>query len=162
TLEVGAVSSVVEISISPEAALKETSASIGSVLSEQRVQNLPLVGNNVLSLLTTLPGINFSAAYDPGSNTTGGEGANTIAGLGMDTVNVTRDGLSMNDTRYSAQVYGSLAFSSTRLNPDLIGEVRLILSPVDAELGRGNSQIQISTRSGTNRYSGSATWNVRN
>ena len=28
----------------------------------------------------------------------------------------------------------------------------MILSPVDAELGRGNSQIQIQTRSGTNRF----------
>jgi hypothetical protein len=43
-----------------------------------------------------------------------------------------------------------------------VGEIRLILSPVDAELGRGNSQIQISTRSGTNRYTGSAAWYVRN
>ena len=44
----------------------------------------------------------------------------------------------------------------------LIGEVRLIVSPVDAELGRGNGQIQIRTRSGTNKFNGSATWNVRN
>ena len=44
----------------------------------------------------------------------------------------------------------------------LSGEIRLILSPVDAELGRGNSQIQIHTRSGTNKYTGSAAWYVRN
>src|SRR4029078_4800380 len=43
-----------------------------------------------------------------------------------------------------------------------VGEIRLIVSPVDAELGRGNSQIQIRTRSGTNRYNGSATWHVLN
>jgi len=34
----------------------------------------------------------------------------------------------------------------TVINPDLIGEVRLILQPVDAELGRGNSQIAMTTR----------------
>jgi hypothetical protein len=28
--------------------------------------------------------------------------------------------------------------------------------------GRGNSQIQIQTRSGTNKYSGSAVWNIQN
>src|SRR4030095_14384932 len=32
----------------------------------------------------------------------------------------------------------------------LVGEVRLIVPPVDAELGRGNSQVQIRTRSGSN------------
>jgi len=38
----------------------------------------------------------------------------------------------------------------------------LILSPVDAELGRGNAQIQIQTRSGTNKFTGSVVWNVQN
>src|SRR6188474_2852502 len=52
--------------------------------------------------------------------------------------------------------------ATTTLNPDLVGEIKLILTPVDAELGRGNSQIQITTRSGTNRYTGSAVWNIRN
>ena len=40
--------------------------------------------------------------------------------------------------------------------------MRLVLTPVDAESGRGNAQVQIFTRSGTNRFSGSAVWNVRN
>jgi hypothetical protein len=38
----------------------------------------------------------------------------------------------------------------------------MILTPVDAEQGRGNAQIQIQTRSGTNAYTGSAAWYVRN
>ena len=46
---------------------------------------------------------------------------------------------------------GSSSFSnSTVINPDLVGEIRLITPPVDAELGRGNGQVQIQTRSGTN------------
>jgi beta-lactamase regulating signal transducer with metallopeptidase domain len=47
------------------------------------------------------------------------------------------------------------------INPDLVGEIRLILAPVDAELGRGGS-IQYTTRSGTNRWSGTAVWNFVN
>ena len=35
-------------------------------------------------------------------------------------------------------------------------------SPVDAELGRGNGQVQILTKSGTNQIHGSAFWTVRN
>src|SRR5262249_5394772 len=46
--------------------------------------------------------------------------------------------------------------------PDLVGAVRLIQSPADAELGRGNSQIQIQTRSGTNKYRGAMVWNAQN
>src|SRR6185503_5355809 len=37
-----------------------------------------------------------------------------------------------------------------------------ILSPVDAEIGRGNSQIQVQTRSGTNQFRGAAVWNIQN
>lgn len=32
------------------------------------------------------------------------------------------------------------------INPDLVGEMRTIIAPVDAELGRGNSQIQSTTQ----------------
>jgi hypothetical protein len=35
---------------------------------------------------------------------------------------------------------------STTINPDLIGEIRLQLPPVDGELGRGNGSVQIATR----------------
>src|SRR6185295_12674790 len=53
-------------------------------------------------------------------------------------------------------------FTPTVINPDLVGEIKLILAPVDAELGRGNAQVQIQTRSGTNKYSGSGVWNIQN
>jgi len=45
-------------------------------------------------------------------------------------------------------------------HPDLVGEIKLILPPVDGEPGRGNSQVRIYTRSETNRYTGTATWSV--
>jgi hypothetical protein len=132
-------------------------------LTRRSIENLPLVGNNILDLLETLPGLQI--------NNSTNDAFDTVNGLGLDTINVTRDGLSINDGRYAAGSTGGGAaiagkgrylLSSTTLNPDLVGEIRLILSPVDAELGRGNSQIQISTRSGTNRYSGAAAWYVRN
>jgi hypothetical protein len=163
TMQIGEVRETVEVTVAADSLLRESSASVGDVLTQQRIQELPLVGNNVLDLLNTLPGINIS---------TGGEVFNTINGLGINTINATRDGMSTNDVRIAAQdssytdgpgVYaGYKLMSSTTLLPDLVGEIRMILSPADAELGRGNSQVQIRTRSGTNRYSGSATWNVRN
>jgi hypothetical protein len=44
----------------------------------------------------------------------------------------------------------------------MVSEVRLVLTPVDAEMGRGNGQVQIQTRGGTNQYRGTAAWDVRN
>src|SRR6185295_5679202 len=65
-------------------------------------------------------------------------------------------------SRDSASLWGRQVMTTNVINPDLVGEIKLILSPVDAELGRGNAQIQIQTRSGTNKYTGSAVWNVQN
>jgi hypothetical protein len=101
----------------------------------------------VLSLLDTLPGLRFSPA---------GDAFDTINGVGMNSLNATRDGMSIINNRYDVQSDGRNVLSSTTLLPDLIGEIRLIVSPADAELGRGNAQVQISTRSGTNRYTGAA------
>ena len=52
--------------------------------------------------------------------------------------------------------------TATLMNPDLVGEVRSIVAPVDAEMGRGNGQLIVQTRSGTNQFRGSAVWSVRN
>src|SRR5262249_43702282 len=123
------------------------------VLTQDKIENLPLVGNNVLDLLFTMPGLRLSPL---------GDAFDTVNGLGVNTINTTRDGLSTVDTRFYPEFWGTKTFSTTTITPDLVGEIRLIVSPVDAEIGRGNAQVQIRTRSGTNRYNGSATWNVRN
>jgi len=162
TMQIGEQTQSVEVTVAADSLLRDSSASVGDVLTQQRIQTLPLVGNNILDLLNTLPGINIA---------TNGEINNTINGLGINTINTTRDGLSISDVRIAPQdssyvdggVYaGYKLMSTTTLLPDLVGEIRMILSPADAELGRGNSQVQIRTRSGTNKYSGSASWNIRN
>ncbi len=153
TLEVGNGNQTVDVAASADSILRESSASVGDVLTQDKIQNLPLVGNNVLDLLFTLPGMRLSPA---------GDQFDTVNGLGMNTVNTTRDGLSTVDTRFYPEFWGTRVLSTTTINPDLVGEIRMIVSPVDAELGRGNAQIQIMTRSGTNKYTGSASWNVRN
>jgi len=45
--------------------------------------------------------------------------------------------------------------------PDLVGEIKLILTPVDGQ-GPAPGQVQIQTRPGTTRYTGTAVWNVAN
>jgi len=38
------------------------------------------------------------------------------------------------------------------MSPDLVEEVRVITTLVDAEYGRGSGQVQMVTRSGTNQF----------
>jgi len=146
-LEVGAVNESVEVTADRTNLITESSPTIGQVLPEQQVRDLPLVSNNVLDLMKTMPGVR-GGIY---SNST------TFAGIAASAVNTTRDGLSVQEGRYA---YG--VGSTTLINPDMVGEFRVILAPVDAETGRGNGQVQIITRSGTNQLRGSAVWNARN
>jgi hypothetical protein len=148
TMLVAGLATNVDVAIDATALLTTSGANIGEVLSARRVTELPLVTGDVLDLVKILPGVRISGA---------GGGFDTFAGLSANTVNTSRDGLSVTDGRYMNGI-----FASSTINPDLVGEIRLILTPVDAEMGRGNGQVQITTRSGTNRYSGAAVWNLRN
>ena len=155
TLEIGSIDARIDVNVTGDQLLRESTASVGDVLPASKALDLPLVGNDILDLVKILPG------YRLNPNSVAGTIVNdTFAGQTLDTVNITRDGMSVNSGRYDPNTYGLT--TTTNINPELVGEIRLILAPVDAELGRGNSQIQISTRSGTNRYTGSAVWHVQN
>ena len=149
TLQVTTQSQQVEVSVAADTAIATSSASIGEVLSQQKVSDLPIVGNNILSFLTMMPGVRMN---DDG--VTG-----TFAGLSADKINVQRDGV---DASASARYVQAGAQTATFVAPDLVGEVRVIIAPVDAELGRGNGQVQFLTRSGTNQFHGAGVWFVRN
>jgi hypothetical protein len=146
-LTVAAQATNVDVSIEANELLTTSAQSVGEVLTATRVRDLPIVGNDVLSLLNVMGGV------------VGGQGNEntTFAGVNANMVNTVRDGLSVSDGRFQSGV-----FTTNFINPDLVGEIRVILAPVDAEMGRGNGQVIINTRSGTNRFSGAAQWDVRN
>src|SRR5215472_10093531 len=146
-LTVASVAQAVEVTVDAQTLLTATSQSIGVAIDEKRVEDLPMVRGDILDLVRIMPGMRV----DPF-----GDQFNAMAGIPNNTINTTRDGLTVTDTRT-----GVLS-ATTTMNPDTVGEVRLILSPVDAEYGRGNGQIQVLTRSGTNQFRGSAVYNNRN
>jgi hypothetical protein len=148
-LSVASVATAVEVTVQADTLLATSSSSVGEVLSQQKVQDLPIVGNNVISFFTLMPGVRMN---DDG--VTG-----TFAGLRAENINVQRDGI---DASGSARYFQAGVQTATFINPDLVGEVRIITAPVDAEMGRGNGQIQFLTRSGTNQFRGSGVWNARN
>lgn len=153
SLQVAGVNTAVDVSIAADSALTSSGASVGEVLPEYKVQALPLVGNNVLDLINIM--IGYQGPDD--ATTSASAPSASLAGLPIMSVNTVMDGLSVNDGRYNLGIN-----SATRINPDMVGEIRLIVAPVDAETGRGSGQVQILTKSGTNKYTGSAYWNVQN
>lgn len=149
TLQVGGVNQSVEVTVAADTLLAVSSSSVGEVINQQRVADLPTVTNNVLDLYRLTPGIRIDDTGNSGS----------VSGLGgLGTVNITRDGVdNVGAARFGASLNGA-----TYMSPDLIGEVRFVVAPVDAEMGRGNGQFQFLTRSGGNEYHGTGVWTVRN
>src|SRR5437867_3364210 len=149
TLQVAGQAQSVEVTVAADTLLATSSSAVGEVLSQQRVQDLPIVGNNIISFFSLMPGVRMN---DDG--VTG-----TFAGLMAQNINVQRDGI---DASGSARYFQAGVQTATFINPDLVGEVRIITAPVDAEVGRGNGQIQFLTKSGTNQFRGTGVWNARN
>ena len=150
-LEVAGVATAVEVSISADQLLIESSSSVGEVLEQEEVANLPLVTGDVLDLVRVMAGVNTTFGDVFAAEQT------TFAGVSAQSINVSRDGFTVNEQRWPNGID-----ASTRLNPDLVGEMRLILTPVDAEKGRGSGQVEITTRSGTNEFHAGLVYNIKN
>src|SRR5215467_7528650 len=117
TLKVGGIAQSVEVSVTADTLIATTSSSVGSVLPDTTVRDLPLGTRSVMDLVYTAAGVG------PQGYTTAGEG--TFAGGRVSQTNVTRDGFVVSDERYS---FGT--WSATYTSPDLVEEVRVITAPV--------------------------------
>ncbi|HEX4997619.1 MAG TPA: TonB-dependent receptor [Terriglobia bacterium] len=146
TLELGEVTTNVVVDVKKVDPLLDL-PNIGIPLDEFAIRNLPTTTFDPLTLLPTLPGYRASSL---------GHEFDTLGGLPMYMVNTVRDGLSVTDGFTPGGVG-----STTILNTDMIQELRLILAPVDPESGRGNGQIQITTKSGTNKFQWNINYNLR-
>src|SRR5688572_9782372 len=102
TLQVGAVAQAVEVSVAADTLIATSSSSVGTVLPEYKVRDLPLAGRNVLGLVMTTAGTQSS-----------GVTVGNFAGGRLSMVNTTRDGMNVSDGRYE-----NGAFSVTYTSPD--------------------------------------------
>src|SRR6266702_2289009 len=109
TMQVSTQSQSVEVSVAADTLIATTSSSVGSVLPEYKVRDLPLATRNILDLVGTASGTQ-------GSNFAGGR---------LTQLNTTRDGIPVSDGRYDTG-----ASTTTYVSPDLVDEVRVIVAPV--------------------------------
>ena len=143
-LQVGDVSAVVTVRNSAEVVQTGTSGNVGTVVEQQAIESLPIVGTrgrNPLDLLNYQPGI------VNGANTGGGVHVN---GSRDRAFNFTLDGIDINES-----TAGGSNFTPLRPNPDSIQEFQITTSNFTAELGRSSgAQVSFVTRSGTNQFHG--------
>jgi hypothetical protein len=150
-MQVSGANTTIEVSTSAENMMLEAGSSTGTVLQQESVSQLPLASNDVMDLINVMGGV-VKAENPIFSNST-----QTFAGVQGGNINIQRDGISVNEVRYSSGIV-----SPIRIDPEMVGEFKMVLSPVDAELGRGAGQVQILTKSGSNQFHGSGVWNVQN
>jgi len=150
-MAIAARQDTVQVSVATENIILESSSSVGVLLPEEKINELPLVGNNVLDLMKVMGGVNMTDSPTFGADRT------TFAGISAANVNLQVNGVTANDVRWATG-----ANSPVFLNPETVGEFKLVIAPVDAEMGRGAGQVQVVTRGGANNFHGSAVWNIQN
>jgi hypothetical protein len=131
--------------------VQSESSSVGNLIDNQKVVELPLNGRRFESLSQLVPG---SASAAPGSALRF-RGGFTAAGARETANNNILDGVDNNDT----------AINSFTLRPivDAIDEFKVLISSYSAEFGRaGGAQITVNTKSGTNQFHGAAWEFLRN
>jgi outer membrane receptor protein involved in Fe transport len=147
-----------DITVVGEAPLVETSnATMGIVIDEKKVVDLPLNGRNFTQLGTLIPGVVAPPAAlggQAGDATPGGFGAVTsgfsVNGMRNQSNNFLLDGATNNDTFNTGFVL--------RPPPDAIQEFKILTHSYNAEYGRNaGSVVNVVTRSGSNRWHG-ALW----
>ena len=151
TLEVGAVSETVEVTGGAEV-VETTSATVSSDLTGRQVNDLPIPSRNATDLIVTLSG----------TNTPAGPRNTTFDGLPQATVNMTLDGVNIQDNLLKNGSGGAF-YPVVYPRTDAIEEVSVTTAASGAEsLGEGAIQVKFVTRSGTNQWHGGGFWQERN
>jgi hypothetical protein len=151
-LTVGDVSAVVEVE-SGAVALDTETASMGQVVSQKQVTQLPLNGRNFLQLLF-LNGGTVETGGEQGAMRQGAGNAISINGARPTSNNYLLDGTSNTDT--------ALGTPAAILSVDAIQEFKEQTGTYSAEYGFSANQVNIVSKRGTNDIHGTAFWFGRN
>ena len=165
-LEVGDVSQTITVTGAP-ADLQTDNATLGGVIEGEQVLQAPLNGRNVNNLLDFVPGV------VPGGGTSG----STMANGGTGQVSANTQAIAYGNYQIGGAFSGQSLFfidgagtniAENNVNTlvptqDAIREFRVATNDVSAEFGGyGGGVVQISTKSGTNQFHGTAYEYFRN
>ena len=156
TLQVGGSNETVEVSTLPPQ-LQTQEATVGQVIDQKQINDLPLNGRNVLQLATLAPGVSPAQ-----QNQTG----NPCAACGSRSLYITVDGGRASSTNYvlDGTYIRSIRFNTLSLvpNTDTLQEFNLLRSTFSTEYGQGQAVVSMVTKAGTNSIHGSGYEFARN
>jgi hypothetical protein len=142
-LEVGGLEETVVVMSAAEV-VQTQSAAVSNTINTKGIVSLPVSSRSTLEFVQFLPGV----------QTAGGTRDSTINGLPQSSLSITLDGVNIQDNTLKT-TDGFFAIVSPRL--DAIEEVTVTSAAQGAESnGQGAVQVKFTTRSGSNRYTGSA------
>ncbi|MGO9255599.1 MAG: carboxypeptidase regulatory-like domain-containing protein [Bryobacteraceae bacterium] len=156
TLEVGAVSEVVEVTANT-INVQTTDAQVANSVTIKDIETLPQLARTPITLAIFQPGVQVNPQAD-GSSSGADYSFAHVNGLRGGSNNNTLDGIDVNDS-----VAPRIGLSLTSNNTDSVEEARIVTDGGKAEYGRSaGAQNQLITRSGTNQLHGNGFDYLRN
>lgn len=159
-LEVGAVSTTVNVSADASTILQTQNSTLGTTVTSNTIENLPLSGLNFLTVGVFVPGAVIPQYQYEGSNfgferDTDPRVEPSFNGNRQQVNNYLLDGVEINEPTNNDVGYNPA--------PESIQEMRTITANADAEYGNVNGgEFVMVTKGGTNQYHGSAYWYYEN
>ncbi len=167
TLQTGVETQTVTVDADTQPLIQSSDASIGSTVTSEEIQRLPIFGADPYELLRTAPGItgdgaragNGQALFLP--NGAGPGGSNSGVYQTENQVQISGDGQRVADNNFmidgvsvNSLTHGGAAVVSP--NEEAVGAITVVSTSYDASLGRNTgAQIQVVTKNGTNQLHGS-------
>jgi hypothetical protein len=157
SLQIGSTSEKVEVTAA-EPLVEADTSSIGQVIEENRVHELPLNGRNFITLAYLSPGVNAGpTGIVQSGNIPENErdnGAIQVNGLTATNNNYLLNGFDNNEQQ--------IGFELIEPPIDAIQEFKVQTNNMSADLGKGGAAVNVVLKSGTNQIHGSAFEFLRN
>ncbi|MFC5865230.1 carboxypeptidase regulatory-like domain-containing protein [Acidicapsa dinghuensis] len=159
-LAVGGADQTVEVQAAT-AQLSRDDASLGTLVQQETISETPLFLRNWDDLLRTVPGVQINRyTNQSGATSAGRTGDFNVNGIHSLQNDFILDGIDNNTFSENVQ---ELNTEAAHPSVDVISEFNVITNPYSAEYGRSpGAVVSVDTKSGTNKFHGTAYEYVRN
>lgn len=155
----GSTNSAIEVK-ADAATMQTESAVVQTAVNQNIIANVPNINDNPLYYAT------LQAGVVPAPNMTSGNqlGVGASSRQAMSALRINGGTIGSNDVQLDGVSVQGSAWHETTVLPDreALQEVRVISNSFSADLGQGQGQIMMTTKSGTNQFHGSLSYRLRN